>query len=116
MNRRLFLTALLLCVPALAQTTENPPVRVGQKVTFTATADGTEPISFVWYKDGVQIFSGNPYVIPSAAPTDAGVYKVTASNIAGSADSQLLTVVVIYGDGPPPAGTPANATIQRIVD
>ena len=118
MNRRLFLSLLLLLpfVNVLAQTEERPPIAVGAKLTFYATADGTPPITFTWYKDGAIVGTGDSYVIPSIQPYHAGIYMAKASNMAGSAESQTVSIVVIYGDGSPPPNMPANATIQRIID
>jgi hypothetical protein len=75
-------------------------VPVGAKVTFTATAEGTTPITFEWFKDGVKIGEGPTLVIAYAVPENSGNYKVKATNIAGSADSQVEVLEVVQH--PPP--------------
>lgn len=87
-------------------------IYTGQKVTFTATADGTSPITMAWYKDGNLVTSNvtttanqtslvnDIFTLPSIQLTDAGTYKVVASNIAGTAESNTLAVIVIVPVGP----------------
>jgi len=96
------------------QTPVNPSetIYTGQKVTFTATADGTLPISLVWYKDGTPVttnvttsanqssYTNDVFTLPSVQLTDAGTYKVVASNIAGTAESNPLAVIVVVPVGP----------------
>ncbi len=71
-------------------------VVVGSKVTFAATVDGSPVPTLQWKKDGVDIAgaTGTSYIIAAVALGDAGVYRVTAANVAGSADSAdaVLTV------------------------
>lgn len=104
------LTATLLIGQTPVNSSET--VYTGQKVTFTATADGTLPISLVWYKDGTPIttnvttsanqtsYTNDVFTLPSVQLTDAGTYKVVASNIAGTAESNTLAVIVIVPVGP----------------
>jgi hypothetical protein len=90
---------------------------VGAKITFYATADGTEPMSWQWYKNGVPIpnATGPTWVILSATLADSGTYRVKASNIAGSADS-ADEVLVIEPATPPPARpkAPYNPKVQAV--
>lgn len=87
-----------------AQTPPNPDVSetvfTNTKVTLSVTADGTSPITYTWFKNNVQVATGTSLVFNSIQTTDAGTYKVTASNIAGSADSNNATVVVIVPVAP----------------
>lgn len=99
-----------------AQTT-NETVYTGTKVQFSATADGTTPINFTWYKNGsLLIPDGTIVTVTSSASqssytndiltfngirtSDAGTYIVTAKNVAGSADSSPVAMLVIVGVGP----------------
>lgn len=104
------LTATLLVGQTPVNSSET--VYIGSKVTLTATADGSLPIDISWFKDGVQIttnittsanqtsYTNDVFTIPSVQLTDAGTYKATATNIAGSADSAPLTVITIVPVGP----------------
>jgi hypothetical protein len=67
---------------------------VGQGASFTTTASGTGPFTYVWKKDGVvQSSTSNSLTIPSAATADAGVYTVEVSgNCNKVTNSATLTV------------------------
>lgn len=96
----MFVTSLGLS----AQTPPNPDISetvfTNTKVTLSATADGTTPITFAWFKNGVQVATGTSLVFNSIQTSDAGTYKVTATNAVGSADSNNATVVVIVPVAP----------------
>lgn len=102
------LTVLFLCVGffsgALAAQTPNPDVSetvlTNTKVTLSVTADGTSPITYTWFKNNVQVATGTSLVFNTIQTTDAGTYKVTATNTAGSADSNNATLVVIVPVAP----------------
>ena len=70
------------------------------KVTLSVTADGTSPITYTWFKNNVQVATGTSLVFNSIQTTDAGTYKVTASNTIGSTDSNNATLVVIVPVAP----------------
>lgn len=83
----------------------------GAKITFLATADGSPAPTFQWWKDGAPIAgaTGATFIIASLKPSDAGAYKVVASNIAGSAESNVELVAV---DRAKPKA-PSNPQVQR---
>jgi hypothetical protein len=95
MKKLLIFLALALCLQAA------PPayVVVGGKVTISVAADGTQPFTYQWKKDGVNITgaSASTYVIASAKVTDAGNYTVVVSNLAGStlSDTAPVNIVVV---------------------
>src|SRR6186713_2476106 len=64
-------------------------VTVGSRVTLYATADGSPAPTFQWKKDGSNIpgATGAVYNIAAASLADSGSYRVTATNVAGSAES-----------------------------
>ena len=86
--------SLLLSVAAKAQDVSET-VFTNTKVTLTVTADGTLPITYTWFKNNVQVATGTSLVINSVQASDAGTYKATATNLAGSTDSNNATIVVI---------------------
>lgn len=87
-----------------AQVAPNPDVSetvfTNTKVTLNVTADGTSPITYTWFKNNVQVATGTSLVFNSIQTTDAGTYKVTASNTVGSAESNNAILVVIVPVAP----------------
>lgn len=59
------------------------------KVSLTATAEGTDPITFTWFKDGTQIGTGPTIAVQSGT---AASYYVVAANLAGNAKSQTVVI------------------------
>lgn len=109
----LFLLAALAALPADAQTTVAPAITTspastsavaGTAVTFTVAATGTAPLNYAWYKEGRLIAQGTGASLALAAVTsaDAGVYRVTVSNSAGTAVSNSATLTVT--SAPPSSG------------
>ena len=86
-------------------------VNTGAKVSFYATADGTEPITYEWFRNGVKIGEGTPFVINSIQTSDAGTYFARATNVAGSADSQTLELIVVESSPPIFALQPSGQTV-----
>ena len=86
----------------------------GAKVTFTASADGSPAMTFLWKKNGVVIpgATAATLVLPRVTTADAGSYRVTVSNPAGSAESadEALTVEVAPVVVATPAATAAPVT------
>jgi len=97
-----FLFVLLLLFTSAVTRADNHPV--GSKVTLTATADGSLPITFVWKKDGNALgadgptngegvtVTANSLVIAAATVANSGSYTVTATNEVGSATSDPLVL------------------------
>lgn len=84
----------------------------GAKVTFTASAEGSPAVSYAWKKNGVIIPGATTatLVLPKVTLADAGSYRVTASNIAGSAESADEALVVEVAPAVVPAPAPAVVT------
>lgn len=63
--------------------------QVGEKVSFSVSADGSAPLSFQWMKDGQNISSATTAVLSIASVTasDAGSYVCQVSNDKGTATS-----------------------------
>lgn len=85
-------------------------VSAGQLAQFTATfASGVQPISYQWFKDGVQLTDG-PTIIGADSSTltiipalalDAGLYTLRATNSAGEAFTRSVALAVIDNQGVP---------------
>ena len=72
----------------------------GTKITLRGEALGTPTPTFAWFKDNTQVSTGTDLVFNSIQTSDAGVYKVRATNLAGSADSADMTAVIITAVSP----------------
>jgi len=106
------LALLLLAVTASAQTSDLLTVNTGQQMAFSATAEGTPPLTWQWLKNGVAIAGATnaTYTIASAATTDSGTYRARATNSAGNAESNALTINVVV-----PVIAPKNVVASVVV-
>jgi len=71
-------------------------VTEGNVATFAVGVSGSDPLSFQWRKDGVDIAGAAAavYTIQAVAAADAGNYSVRITNAAGSIVSQAATLAV----------------------
>ena len=78
----------------------------GSSVTFSATAVGTTPLSFQWWKDGVALAqqTNSGLTLASVQSSDAGSYTVVVANIWGATTSAVAILTV---SEPPITGQPA---------
>ena len=106
------LASLLLVATAIAQTSDTLTVNTGQQMAFSATAEGTPPLTWQWLKNGVAIAGATnaAYTISSATTTDSGTYRAKATNSAGSADSNALVITVVV-----PVVAPKNVVASVVV-
>jgi hypothetical protein len=106
------LASLLLVVTASAQSSDLLTVNVGQQMAFSATAEGTTPFTWQWLKNGVAIAGATnaSYTIASAATTDSGTYRARATNSAGNAESNALTINVVV-----PVIAPKNVVASVVI-
>ncbi len=86
-------------VPTIQSQPASQEVCIGSAVTFNVAADGTEPVSYQWMKNGEGITGaiGNSYSIPSVSADDKGSYSVMVSNICGSVESEIATLTLNSG-------------------
>jgi hypothetical protein len=89
--------------PVITSQPVSQNVFVGQPVSFSASATGTAPMSFQWYKGKKAVAGETNFVfqIASVQASDAGIYYAVAKNFAGSATSigATLTALVKGDDG-----------------
>ena len=106
------IASFLLAVTASAQSSDLLTVNTGQQIAFSATAEGTPPLTWQWSKNGVAIAGATnaTYTIASAATTDSGTYRAKATNPAGSADSNALVITVVV-----PVVAPKNVVASVVV-
>jgi hypothetical protein len=64
--------------------------------TLTVTAEGTQPFSYSWKKDGAVIAgaTSNPLVLSPLKASDTGAYSATVANAAGATTSPPVSLVV----------------------
>lgn len=88
--------------PSIADQPQTQTVEPGQKATFAVIARGSQPLSYQWQRDGVDIPNANSpaYSTAEAVALDAGQrFRVVVRNAAGevTSDEALLRV---SGTGP----------------
>jgi len=106
------IASFLLAVTASAQTSDLLTVNVGQQMAFSATAEGTPPLTWQWSKNGTPIAGATnaTFTIASAATTDSGTYRARATTSAGNAESNALTINVVV-----PVIAPKNVVASVVV-
>jgi len=103
------LLVLVVCPLGADQKT----VAEGKSVKITVTADGTQPFTYQWMKNG-QIIAGATSVdllLNNVTVADAANYSAVVSNAVGSAisDNAVLTVT------PGAIIAPSNVTVTIVV-
>jgi Concanavalin A-like lectin/glucanases superfamily/Immunoglobulin domain/Immunoglobulin I-set domain len=93
---------ILYLGPPVKPTIINQPVSQtvfqGQSATFSVGPFGGGPFTFQWRRGGASIdgATGNSFTVANAYYTDATNYDVVVSNPAGTTNSQLATLTVLY--------------------
>ena len=82
--------------PIITTQPQSISVAAGNPASFTVTASGSQPLSYQWRKNTINIggATNSTYTIPAVSQSNAGNYSVIVSNSAGSATSNdaVLTV------------------------
>jgi len=87
--------------PAITAQPQSRFAVIGNRVTFTATASGTAPVFYQWFKDGATLLSdqtNSVLTFPYVQLADAGSYSMTASNEAGVVASDSAGLMVFVAD------------------
>ncbi|MBP7143519.1 MAG: immunoglobulin domain-containing protein, partial [Opitutaceae bacterium] len=87
---------------------------LGATLRFEVDASGTSPLAYQWYRNGVPISGATLPALELASLTnaDAGTYKVTISNTAGTATSTPFTLTLTAAPTPPVIATgPLTQTV-----
>ena len=104
--------------PAIVTAPASINVILGQPLTLSVTASGSEPLSYVWRRGGTVVpgTTGPTLNAPAASLADAGSYSVTALNWIGEALSAPAVVEVLVPptitQNPTPLTLAAGQTIQ----
>ena len=98
--------------PSIVAQPQPLTVSPGQGATFTVVATGTEPLSYAWQKNGVNLAgaTASTLTINNVQTADAGGYSVRVSNAAGSATSAVAQLTV--GDAPIASAATAFAVVR----
>ncbi|MDB6170353.1 MAG: hypothetical protein JWM88_3217, partial [Verrucomicrobia bacterium] len=110
------LVAALGTTAGTARADQSVVTTLGGAVSLYGGADGTEPFTYQWRKDGVAISgaTSSSFLITSAQVASAGIYTVLISNALGSTLSDIATVSIGASAGTTttssttPAPTPTN--------
>ncbi len=103
--------------PAITTQPSNASVPLGQNVTFSVTASGTNPLSYQWRKNGTNISGANAasYTKTNVQYSDAGQYSCVVTNSLGSATSNNAVLTVTAPNAKPTATilSPGSGTFYR---
>jgi hypothetical protein len=83
--------------PSISAHPVNRTVTVGQTATFSVTALGSDPLTYQWQKNGVDIpnATGASYTTPPTLLADSGsIFRVTVRNSYGTATSNDAALTV----------------------
>lgn len=92
--------------PSFVQQPAGSTLFVGTTIHLESSANGGSPLAYQWFQDEHPIPGATSPVldIPNSTILDGGNYKVVAMNSAGSAESDIATVLVeqpVYVKDPP---------------
>ncbi|MEY4489220.1 MAG: hypothetical protein RIQ79_1728, partial [Verrucomicrobiota bacterium] len=108
-------TAATTIVPVISLQPFSRTKAVGEGVSFdVAASGGGAALSYQWYKNNVAISGATTtsYAIGSVITDDAGDYKVTVTDVAGSVTSTNATLTVTSGSvAPSVLANPSNAAL-----
>ncbi|MES2285339.1 MAG: PQQ-dependent sugar dehydrogenase [Bacteroidota bacterium] len=103
--------------PVITDQPDNLSVSQGQQAVFNVAASGTNPLTYQWKKNGINITGAysSSYTINNVQSTDAGQYTVYISNSFGNVTSNAATLSVTAFNAKPVATivTPTNGTFYR---
>ncbi len=82
----------------------------GEEAVFATSIYGSDPLAYVWLKDGVPVPEANAssLTFSSAQPGDEGVYQLRVTNDVGSALSAEVTLTVLV----PPTITSITGSVE----
>lgn len=85
--------------PKIVATPQSQEADLSNPVNLTCSAEGTQPISYQWFKDDVLIPGASfpTLYIPEVVPEDRGNYKCVATNTVGSVQSPTALVTIPGG-------------------
>jgi pectate lyase len=100
--------------PSITTQPVSQTVSAGANVSFSASAEGTAPLSYQWQKNGAAISGATSATLnlTNVQGADSGNYRVVVSNAAGSATSTTAVLNVLTGPvAPAITSQPASQTV-----
>jgi glucose/arabinose dehydrogenase len=90
------ITSTNATAPVIVQQPQSATIAEGAATNLTVIANGTNPLTYQWYKNDFPIVGATAasFTIASTALTDAGTYKVMVSNQAGQVTSNAVSLTV----------------------
>lgn len=87
--------------PALVTSPLPQTVRAGTTAEFVVRAEGSEPLEFLWFKDGQELPGSRDarLVLPSVTAQHTGLYHVRITNPAGAIESTLVALGLVVEPG-----------------
>ena len=83
-------------MPKLTREVEDQAILAGSALKLQASASGTEPLTYNWYRQGALFQSGgSDLLIENITPGDAGLYQVEVVNAVGSVRGSVFEVEVL---------------------
>lgn len=102
--------------PTVTSHPQDQTVTEGETATFSVAATGTEPLSYQWQRNGVDIAgaTSSSYTTPTTTLSDDGaVFRCVVTNEAGSDTSNGATLTVTDGTAPTVTGAnPPNGAVD----
>lgn len=91
--------------PVITNHPQSVTVSEGNPASFSVTASGSQPLSYQWRKNTVNIggATNSTYTIPAVTPGDAANYSVVVSNSAGNVTSNNAVLTVTQANQLPAA-------------
>jgi len=100
--------------PSIYYTSSATNITVGNTLNLSVYAFGSEPMEFVWKRDGVEVArtSHSSFSKSNAQTSDSGSYTVTITNAAGSVTSSAITVTVSPLTAPQITNHPRDTAVE----
>ncbi len=88
--------------PVISSQSEDMDVKEGDPFTLEVTANGYEPLSYQWSKDGTEIdgATSSTYTVDPSTKDDGGSYLCMVSNDCGDVTSSPINVTITDGGEP----------------
>lgn len=99
-------TLTVIVAPAIVSQPLDATNYAGSDVMFSVIASGTAPLQYQWYFNDTNLMGGATtadLVLTNAQTSDAGLYHVVVTNLAGATTSSPARLVIIeadFGDAP----------------
>lgn len=100
--------------PVITSSPEDRVATVGESVTFSVRASGSEPLRYQWQKNGADIAgaTSRSHTFTVASADDGALFRVVVTNASGSVTSAEATLTVTQNSAPTATITAPSAGAQ----